>query len=82
MTGRGDGRPRLLTRGFWAMMGLAALSFLAAVVVVTVGSRHLAARPERATRPAPLAGAARGAKTAAPQSPLGRLSSAGRAAHS
>jgi hypothetical protein len=71
MTGADAGRPRLLTRGFWAMMVLAALSFLAAAAVVTFGSRHLGARPGPPPRAAPLAGGARGAKTAAPQSSLG-----------
>jgi hypothetical protein len=72
VTGRDTDRPRLLTRAFWAMMALAALSFLAAaVVVVAIGPRHLAAKLGPPARAAPLAGAARGAKTAAPDPSLG-----------
>ena len=64
-------RPRLLTRGFWAMMVLAAASFLAAAAVVAFGARHLVASPHPSASPAPLAGAARGAKTAPPDPSLG-----------
>ena len=65
-------RPRLLTRGFWAMMALATASFLAAAGVMLVfGSHHLTARPEFPIRAAPLAEGARDAKTAPPQPSFG-----------
>ena len=71
MTGPDADRPRLLTRGFWAMMALAALSFLAAAAMVTFGSRHLAAARGPPPLAAPLAGSTRDAKTAPPDPSLG-----------
>jgi hypothetical protein len=71
MTRPDDERPRLLTRAFWAMMALAALSFIAASVVVSVGPRILATRPAPPAHAAPLAGEARGAKDGHARSPLG-----------
>ena len=71
MTGPDAARPRLLTRGFWAMMGLAAVSFLAAAAVVALGARHLVADRDPRPGAAPLAGSTRDAKTAAPDPSLG-----------
>jgi hypothetical protein len=71
MTARNPDRLRLFTRGFWAMMALATLSFLAAAAVVAFGSRHLAVTPRSPAGAAPLAAEARGAKTAPPDPSLG-----------
>jgi hypothetical protein len=71
MTAPDADRTRLLSRGFWAMMVLATVSFLAAATVVTLGSRHLGARPTPAARASPLAGGARDAKRARPDPSLG-----------
>lgn len=71
MTGREPEQPHLLTRPFWAMMALAALSFIAAAMVVTLGPRFLAPRPAPPAHAAPLAGEARGAKDGHARSPFG-----------
>ncbi len=64
-------RPRLLTRGFWAMMVLASLSFLAAAAVVASHPHRPAPRLGPAAHVAPLAEPARDAKRAPPQSSFG-----------
>jgi hypothetical protein len=71
MTGPDDDRPRLLTRAFWLTMALAALSFIAAAVVVSLGPRLLAARPSSPAHAAPLAEEARSAKDGHARSSLG-----------
>ena len=72
MRGRDADRPRLFTRGFWAMMALAALSFLAAAAVVAFVPHHLAGRAGvMPAHVAPLAAGARGGKRAAPDPSLG-----------
>jgi uroporphyrinogen-III synthase len=69
---RAPDRPQLLTRAFWAMMALAALSFIAAAVVVTFGTpRLLATRPAPPAHATPLAAGARDAKDGPARSPLG-----------
>jgi hypothetical protein len=72
VTGPNDDRPRLLTRAFWLTMALAALSFIAAGLVVTLGPRLLATRASPPQHHgAPLAGAARSAKDGHARSSLG-----------
>jgi hypothetical protein len=71
VTGPDEERPRLLTGAFWLTMALAALSLIAAGLVVSLGPRLLATRPAAPAHAAPLAGAARGAKDGHARSSLG-----------
>ena len=73
-------RPVLLTRAFWLMMALAAASLVAAAVVASLGPRLFGPRPPPVN---PLARPWRADQGALrDHRPMGRLSSAGRAAHS